>query len=43
MTSTATYVSLMEAYETCKSKKQRKAILARVRELACADSATYIK
>ena len=33
MTSTATFLSLMEAFETCKDKEQRKAILARVQQL----------
>ena len=42
MTSTATFLSLMEAFETCKDKKQRKAILARVQQLAAANSATYV-
>ena len=43
MTSTAAFVSLMNAYETCTSKKQRKAILARVQQLAAANAATYVK
>ena len=43
MTSTAAFVSLMNAYETCNSKKQRKAILARVQQLAAANSAAYVK
>ena len=42
MTSTATFLSLMDALETCKDKKQRKAILARVQQLAAANSATYV-
>ena len=42
MTSTAAFVSLMTAYETCTSKKERKAILARVQKLAAANSATYV-
>ena len=43
MTSYATYVGLMNAFETATCKKQRKAILAKVRELAAADSSTYVK
>ena len=42
MTSTAAFVSLMNAYENCTSKKERKAILARVQQLAAANSATYV-
>ena len=43
MTSTAAFISLMDAYESCNSKKQRKAILARVQQLAAANSAAYVK
>ena len=43
MTSHATYLSLMDAFERCTDKKQRKAILARVQELAKADASTYVK
>ena len=43
MTSHATYLSLVDALENATSKKQRKAILARVRDLAKADAASYVK
>ena len=43
MTSHATYMSLVDALENATSKKQRKAILARVQELAKADAASYVK
>lgn len=43
MTSHATYLSLLDAFEHCTDKKQRKAILARVRDLAKADAAAYVK
>ena len=43
MTSHATYLSLVDALETATSKKERKAILARVQELAKADAASYVK
>ena len=42
MTSTAAFISLMVAAEQCTSKKERKAILAKVRELAAANAATYV-
>ena len=43
MTSHATYMSLVDALESATSKKERKAILARVQELAKADAASYGK
>ena len=43
MTSHATYMSLVAALESATDKKQRKAILARVRDLAKADAETYVK